>query len=364
MSQPEPSPALTPPAARQFDCQQCGAKLTYQPGTRSLACGYCGHENAIPETSQSVAEIDYRATLLELAGSGETEAHTTVKCSTCGAEIDKPPTLEALKCPFCGAGIVDVGRSRRHIKPQALLPFNIDRRQATARFHAWLKSLWFAPTAVKRFSRIEHKLSGVYTPYWTFDSDTVSHYTGERGDHYYVTVGAGKNRRRERRTRWRSASGVVSRRFDDVLILASQSLPKQYAEALAPWDLAKLVPYADEFLAGFQAERYTVELAEGFDLARGVMDAEIRALVRQDIGGDEQRIHSLHTEHSNITFKHLMLPVWISAYRFRRKVYRFLVNARTGEVQGERPYSWIKITAALLTLVGAVAATIWYFNRT
>jgi hypothetical protein len=44
--------------------------------------------------------------------------------------------------------------------------------------------------------------------------------------------------------------------------------------------------------------------------------------------------------------------VWITAYRFRQTVYRVLVNARTGEVQGERPWSWIKITLFVLLLAG------------
>ncbi|MBV9774716.1 MAG: hypothetical protein JO040_12240, partial [Gemmatimonadetes bacterium] len=78
-----------------------------------------------------------------------------------------------------------------------------------------------------------------------------------------------------------------------------------------------------------------------------------------DIGGDEQRIHSTDTRYDDVTFKHILLPVWISAYRYREKVYRRLVNARTGEVQGERPWSWIKIAllvlfVAALVIVGVV----------
>ena len=65
---------------------------------------------------------------------------------------------------------------------------------------------------------------------------------------------------------------------------------------------------------------------------------------------------TMHTEFGTITFKHILLPVWISAYRFKNQPYRFLVNARTGEVQGERPWSWIKIALAT-TGVAATLAT-------
>ena len=98
--------------------------------------------------------------------------------------------------------------------------------------------------------------------------------------------------------------------------------------------------------------------ADGFAMAADVMDPQIRQAIRHDIGGDHQRIHSVNTRHDDVTFKHILLPVWLSAYRYRDRVYRFLVNARTGEVQGERPWSWIKIAAAAVaaaTIVGAVA---------
>jgi hypothetical protein len=151
--------------------------------------------------------------------------------------------------------------------------------------------------------------------------------------------------------------------FDDILILASRSLPKKYADRLEPWDLESLEPYGDAYLSGFRAESYRVTLREGFEEARTVMDSTIRSSVRRDIGGDHQRIHSIRTQYDDITFKHILLPVWISAYRFREKVYRFLVNARTGEVQGERPWSWVKIALAVLAglaVIGGLAALVMH----
>jgi hypothetical protein len=162
------------------------------------------------------------------------------------------------------------------------------------------------------------------------------------------------------KTRWHYVSGSVSRNFDDVLVVASNSLPRSYAQALEPWDLEKLVPYDEQFLSGFQTEAYQVELEQGFEYAKGIMDSAIREAVRRKIGGDQQRIHSLNTEYDNITFKHILLPIWISSYKYNNKVYRFLVNARTGEVQGERPYSWIKITLAILAALAAIFAYLYF----
>ena len=151
-----------------------------------------------------------------------------------------------------------------------------------------------------------------------------------------------------RKTRWRSVSGRVARFFDDVLVLASQSLPKKYTDGLEPWDLSALEPYTPEYLAGFRAEGYQVELVDGFAEARAFMDRMILRDVKYDIGGDRQRVSDVDTSISDVTFKHVLLPVWLAAYKYRGKTFRFVVNGRTGRVQGERPYSAIKITIAVI----------------
>ena len=81
-----------------------------------------------------------------------------------------------------------------------------------------------------------------------------------------VTVNGKTERRQEqvRKTRWYAASGRVSRDFDDVLVMASSSLPARLGNDLTPWDLTKLEPYSPDYLAGFQAEGYTVGLADGW----------------------------------------------------------------------------------------------------
>ncbi|HUX33713.1 MAG TPA: hypothetical protein VMV51_07545 [Gemmatimonadaceae bacterium] len=117
-------------------------------------------------------------------------------------------------------------------------------------------------------------------------------------------------------------------------------------DRLEPWDLPSLVPFADAYLAGFESESYRVDLVAGFGRAQEMMRPAIEAAIRADIGGDHQRLGHTDTDYRDVTFKHMLLPMWLCSYRFRDKVYRFVVNARTGEGQGERPWSWIKITAA------------------
>jgi hypothetical protein len=199
-------------------------------------------------------------------------------------------------------------------------------------------------------------LDGVYLPYWTFDSQTTTSYRGARGDHYYVTErytdSQGKSQTRQvQKTRWRSASGTVHVGFDDVLIAASAGLPPKVIAGLEPWDLDALVPFDGRYLAGFVAERYRVDLEAGFHLAEARMEPRIEAAIRGDIGGDVQRIDAMTVRHDDVRWKHLLLPVWVSSFRYRERLFRVTVNARTGEVSGERPWSWIKIGLLVLAIV-------------
>jgi DNA-directed RNA polymerase subunit RPC12/RpoP len=341
---------------KQYPCSRCGAKLDFAPGTSALKCPYCGFENPIPKSETPVEEQDYRSFLERAANEKETHEAHRVKCDKCGAETTMPPEVTSGICPFCGANMVFSGETSRLIKPEGLLPFKYTSNAAFEAVRRWIRGLWFAPGELKQYAQSDSRLAGVYIPYWTYDSDTTTSYTGERGDYYYTTEtyianenGRQVTRTRQvRHTRWTPASGTVRNSFDDILVLASKSLPARYADSLEPWDLENIVPYADDYLSGFRAESYQVPLAEGFEEAKVVMASAIRENIRGDIGGDEQRIHSENTWYGRITFKHILLPVWMSAYRFRDRVYRILINGRTGEVQGERPYSPWKIAGAVL----------------
>lgn len=363
-----PGPSQTtsdhPVQPAQFPCSSCDAALTFAPGLHVLKCAYCGTENPVPEVYQetareALAELDFHTYLKNLAGNEETYTVSVVKCSSCGAESSFQPNIVAGECAFCGTALVNPPTSEHLIKPRALLPFRVDRQQAYEAFRKWINSLWFAPNDLKKRAVTEGKLSGMYLPHWTFDSHTNTDWTGQRGEHYYVTethlVNGKPQTRQVRRTRWYHVSGRVDHTFDDVLVCASNALPRKLITSLEPWDLQALVPYEDAYLAGFRAERYSVELEEGWNHARNRIDRNIDQMIRRQIGGDEQRITWKNTHYNDITFKHILLPLWISAYRYQEKVYRFMINARTGEVQGERPWSWLKITLLVLLILAIVA---------
>jgi DNA-directed RNA polymerase subunit RPC12/RpoP len=354
-------------SVNHYKCVNCGADLTYAPGTTKLACEYCGTEMVIAdaERAATVEETDFSKFLSEndISEDQKCVVHT-INCGSCGAVTTLAENVTSGECSFCGTPlVVSNAQTKTIIKPRYLLPFKIVQKDALSAYKQWIQKLWFAPNKLKLYGSTADKLSGIYIPYWTYDAQTETDYRGERGtDHTetYTVTNNGKSETRTRTvTRWRPVSGHISEFFDDVMILASTSLPRKYTEKLEPWDLENLVEFNEQYLSGFRSESYQVSLTDGFTDAKSVMDTRIRGSIRIDIGGDHQRINWLSTDHSGITFKHILLPIWISAYRFNNKVYRFMINGRTGEVQGERPWSWVKITLATLGASSA-AALIYY----
>lgn len=356
--------------SQELACSGCGAILKFKPGTLNLACEYCGAQNEIaqPDVDGKIEEISLDDFLEKNDDQQEKIEVATVKCDACGATSTLSPNVSSDKCPFCASNlVVKSGTTSSLHKPQYVLPFAIDIKKATDNFKSWLKGLWFAPNDLKHYADTADKLNGMYLPYWTFDCKTHSSYTGQRGEDYYVTesytaVENGKNvtrTRQVRKTRWYPAAGNVSNEFDDLLIEATRSLNKEKLRALEPWDVNNLLAYNDKFLSGFRTETYAVGVKDAYVEAKGRMEPVIEEAIRRNIGGDRQMIHYVNTTYHNPTFKHILLPVWLSAYRYNNKVYQFLINARTGEVQGERPYSAVKI--ALAVIGGLIVAGVIYW---
>jgi hypothetical protein len=350
------NPDIATSKADRFPCGKCGALLTFTPGTQHLTCQYCGQENQIERHLDTIQEYDFHQALIELAQAKPAVEVAQIHCDACGAGFKFAGSVHAGECPFCGTPIVASPAQARPITPKSLLPFKITEQQAKQQFRHWLKGLWFAPNKVKKYTDDDAKLMGVYIPYWTFDSATETTYLGARGDVYYVSQEVQVERdgrifteiRQIPQIRWTPARGRVQRFFDDVLIGASKSLPRQIVDQLEPWDVANLVPYDESYLSGFSSEYYQVNLDQGFDEAKRKMDNVIYQDIAFDIGGDQQRIDQRNTTHNHTTYKHCLLPVWSAAFRYQQKAYRFVINGRTGQVQGERPYSYWKIAFAVI----------------
>lgn len=305
-------------------------------------------------------ELDYR-TAIQLQQGNEAAIETQiVDCPQCGAQTRFDPNVVAAVCAFCATPMVSArAHAGRQIQPRAIVPFTLETSGAQDLFRKWINGLWFAPNALKKTVGKVEGVRGVYLPCWTFDAETTSDYEGQRGVNRYIQerVSDGKGGT-VMQTRvvvdWYHASGRVQVNFDDVLVLASSSIPEHLSGVLKGWDITRLVPFTDDFVAGFTVEAYQKALEPSFGEAQRVFNSEIERACERDIGGDQQRVTNVQTQYGNIAFKHILLPVWICSYKFANKSWRVVVNGQTGAVQGDRPYSPWKIAFAVLVTLTIV----------
>ncbi|MDR1719198.1 MAG: hypothetical protein LBR67_03635 [Dysgonamonadaceae bacterium] len=341
----------------QGKCASCGGSLVYSPEKQMLSCLYCGSDFPLELAPADVQENDFAALSAhpELWEQEETLI-AEVACGQCGAHTTFPENTTSFSCAFCGTPIVlKASVTRRTWKPEYILPFKIGKTQCDKLLRKWASSLWFAPSGFAKKLLSDKQMKGIYLPYWTYDAETLTNYAGERGVSHVVTQRLNGRTVSQVVTDWHPVSGTVQYSFDDVLVPASNSLPRDIAAKMTNWDRQNYVTYNADFVQGFLMELYRDNFIDSFPAAKKQMETFIRTLVSSDIGGSQQRISRLDTHFSEIKFKHVLLPVWLSAYRYNNHAYVFAINGRTGQVTGQRPWSAWKIATLVIAIATLLA---------
>jgi len=360
---PEPEPETLDAAAAPsgFPCANCGAPTTWDPDHDALACQHCGATREVPRAQGSILERP-----LEDAGAaarGLGLATRSTACRTCGAVVALGGEATATQCVFCGSSSVLAQESNRNaLRPESLIPLDVGRDAVEQGFRRWLRGLWFRPGALKRLKRFD--AVGLYVPYWTFDAAVHSDWSADAGHYYWVTtmvpvVHRGRvsmRPQRVRKIRWTPAWGKRDDTYDDLLVNASRGVPADLAARLGGFDTRALVPYRPEYLAGWRAEEYRLDLAQAWEAGRARIVEMQEARCAGDVPGDTHR--NLRADHdiSGVRWKHVLLPMWSLTYQFQGKPYTVLVHGQTGRVHGRAPWSVVKILAALLLAALVVGA--------
>ncbi len=351
---------------RKKSCINCGAELTYAPGTDTITCDYCHYQETIERPQQPFEEKELQPYLDSIGNQAHSTQISMLTCNNCGAKQHIEENYKSLHCVYCTTPLIlEEASVEEWIPPGAVVPFKIDQNKAHQIFKKWVHGLWWAPNNLQRATISPENTKGLYLPYWTFDAQLKATYAGKRGEYYYTTktVGSGKNKRRvqERHTRWHAAHGTVEGFIDDTLIRASRQTGRRIPQQIAHWQLKELKNYDSRFLAGYVTEKYTVSLKDGHGGAQEKATDIAHNWARRDIGGDVQEIDTLDSSLKNETFKHILLPVYISSYNFNGKLFNFFINGQTSKIHGDRPYSFWKIFLAVAAAV-IIGALILYFT--
>jgi predicted RNA-binding Zn-ribbon protein involved in translation (DUF1610 family) len=343
----------------KFPCPTCGAEMIFDPDTQALKCEFCTNKKGIDQEQGDIKEYDF-ATADDSKPQNWGAEKRVIKCDGCGAETVLDITDATKFCAFCGSANILQNDKSAGIPPESLIPFKVSRTKATDIFSNWVKKRFFAPNKLKNNHQLQ-KITGVYAPSWTYDTDTDSSYTAEAGTYYYEkeTRYVEENGQRKavteevRKTRWSHVSGNYDESFNDLIVNASKKINEELWTRLEPFELSELIHYKPEFLSGFQAERYSIGLKEGWPIIKKELDDTLQSKIEDQIGADEVRNLNIHTNYRNIKYKHILLPVWVASYTYQNKVYQFMINGQTAKIQGKAPISgWKVFNVSLLSLLG------------
>lgn len=335
-----------------YKCSQCGAHKVFSPKKQALECPHCGSATEIV-FDRNVSKKPYAEGL-----SPEIDQSVEImSCSECGARLNMLAGEISGVCPFCGAGNIISMEEAKGLKPDECVPFEIESEDAESNFKKWLLKKWFVPNELKKRARVE-KIRGVYSPVYAFDVMSRSSYSGVLGKHYTRYVGSGKNRRAVVETRYFSISGNLDHQFNDIMTEGSPHFDQKVLNKLRPFDLGNRTKYDKSFLSGFWADTSDKDLDQGWRDCKAMADDEIKRRILSRYSYDVIQSLNIRTNYDDIRYSYMLLPLYVSSYSFKDKVYSFFVNGCTGKIFGKVPRSPVKILFAVLGAAALIVAAL------
>ncbi len=337
-------------------CPACGADMIYDAESGKLLCEHCGTQKEIE--SKTSEELDFERLLTDKGGWDESHVF---RCENCGAQEVLDKNEIAKQCPFCGATNIVETSELPDIRPNAVVPFRVALKDAATAVKTWVRKRIFAPQKFRKSAKPE-KMKGVYMPSFSFDSSTNSYYTAVLGKHYYVTRRVNGKTVQEQRTRYFTVSGSYEMFFDDVLIQASGTIDQKSLNKLQPFQTNESREYTKEYLSGYTATQNTKSGLECWEEAKNVIGNRLRSAILSQYVYDEVSSFRISTQYSGITFKYILLPVYVGHCKWHTKIYNFFVNGLNGKVTGKAPISPLKVFITVLIAAGVIVGLYFLFR--
>ena len=335
-----------------FLCEACGSIMEFDAISQTLKCPHCG--NCIEIENHEERIIEHPLTIQEKQKVKVEQKETkTIECQGCGAKLEVSQFDAAAECPYCGSHYVLSMEQKDLLIPDGVVPFRVDQSQLKEIFQTWIKKRWFAPNELKQLYQRD-KFTGIYIPYWTFDAQADCTYTGRGGryrtEHYTDSEGNEKTRTV---TDWYYVTGRIHHFFDDIQIPASTRFKDGLFNGIEPFSFHELKSYSKEYLSGYMAENYSIDLETGHQEALRDMESQLENQAMEEIlmRYDCADCIQISPRFSKETYKYLLVPVYSTSYQFKNKQYTVVINGQSGRVKGEYPKSPVKIGITILIIV-------------
>lgn len=356
----------------EYKCPNCGGHIKFDAKTQSFKCEFCDsvftQEQLASQKVQAEAEAknekshDVSAEEAEQYGwtaeaNGTLGEMSVYSCQSCGAQITTDVNTVASKCPYCDSPIIMTGKVSGMNKPNCVIPFKLDGKQAGEALKKFCKGKVFLPSKFLTDHKIS-EIKGLYVPFWLFEADVNAQleyeatrvrtwsdddYNYTETSYYGVTRG-----------------GTIG--YSDIPVDASKTMPDDYMDGIEPFDYKDMKSFDPAFLAGFMADKYDVDTKEAFPRAeRRIKNSTEAAFARTVTGYDSVTPRSSVIRPYNNKYKYAMLPVWLLNAAYGGKKYLYAVNGQTGRVSGTLPVDKKKIALMFAGITAAVTALLQFF---
>lgn len=370
-----------PSQVTNYQCPSCTGPLHFSSASGKLECEYCGSSYEVAEIEALYAEKNQQAAVAmqtaeadaeqkeENTSEGEWDASDistdwgedgkgmkTYSCPSCGAELICDASTAATSCPYCGNTTVVPGQFSGTLKPDFVIPFKMDKKQAVAALKKHYNGKPFLPKCFTRENHIQ-EIQGVYVPFWLFDGTATGNaryeatrsYTSRRGD-YEIT-----------RTDHYDVYRAGSIAFEKVPVDASSKMPDDHMDSIEPYDYSELKPFSTAYLPGFLADKYDVTVEQSHERADLRCGNSLEWVLRNTVDHYETCIRrSGSTNLVRGKVHYALLPVWMLNTKWNGKDYLFAMNGQTGKLVGDLPMSWGRFwgrfaaIAVPLSIIGTV----------
>ncbi|MEO1162224.1 MAG: hypothetical protein AAFV98_00450 [Chloroflexota bacterium] len=271
------------------------------------------------------------------------EERRELECENCGASILLDPKSLTHVCPFCGSQrVVQHAFDYDKMRPRYLVPFKVDDRQALTVIREWLGSSWMTPADLQERAGLDD-LTGIYLPFWTFSSLCSAAWRAQVGKTRRVR----RNGKMVSETVWQWESGTVRKQINDLLVPGTSKLNNRLLNDVTQFSMRGLVEYDPSYLAGFNAQTYDVERDIAWQRGRELMRDATKQACYSDASSSKIRNFSMNLDYSGETWRYILLPVYLTTYRYQQDTYSVMVNGQVGQISGQRPVDWRKVGAAM-----------------
>jgi DNA-directed RNA polymerase subunit RPC12/RpoP len=327
---------------KEYKCPNCSGAVKFDSSSQKMKCPYCDTEfemEALAEYQQSIAapEKDRMELDAGTAGSAWADADlgdlATGCCPSCGAELIGDSTTIATVCPCCGNTQIVQQRVTGLLKPDYVIPFQLEKKSAVDALKEFYKKKRLLPKLFKEENRV-NSIQGLYVPFWLFDAKSQGSVTYKASktkswtttDYHYT------------KTDYYSVYREGGLDFAKIPVDASEKMNDDYMDSMEPYDYTMLKDFMTAYLSGYIAEKYDVDVEASKERAIN----RIKSSFERQIAKTVQGYATVVKERAAVnvakgTVRYSLFPVWVLNTKYRNENYQFMMNGQSGRIVGKLP---------------------------